>query len=253
MGKIYFVSDLHLGVPAATDSATRERDFIRWLDQIAPDAERIFIIGDLFDFYFEYTTVVPKGYVRVLGALAYWRDRGVPIDFFIGNHDMWIFSYFEKELGIPTHRHPIALTLHGKKCLIGHGDGLGPGDKGYKILKAIFASRICQWLFERIHPNLGIGIANYWSRQSRYANPDERTFHRSTEWLVQYAESYIEQIPMDYLIFGHRHLPIDCTLSDGQSRYINTGEWLYARSYAVMEDGQLEIQFFEHEGGQIFG
>ena len=253
MGKIYFASDLHLGVPGNTSSEEREKSFVRWLQLVHQDAEALYLVGDLFDFYFEYKSVVPKGHVRLLGQLALMADSGLPIHFFTGNHDMWIFSYFEEELGIKTYRAPIIETLHGKTLMIGHGDGLGPGDKGYKFLKKVFANKVCQWLFERIHPNLGIGIANYWSKESRYANPDQIRFDKDTEWLVHYVQEQLKSKNIDYFIFGHRHLPIDHKISGHSSRYINLGEWLYSQSYGVLTEGQFELKFFENESGKIFG
>lgn len=253
MGKVYFVSDLHLGVPGRLSSKEREAQFISWLDDISRDADELYLLGDLFDFFFEYKTVVPKGYVRLLGRLAELADRGLPMYFFTGNHDMWIFNYFKDELGIQTFRHPIRKTIQGKALLIGHGDGLGPGDRGYKFIKKVFANKACQWLFERIHPNLGIGLANYWSKQSRYANPDFDRFNKDTEWLVNYANDYLDHTHVDYFVFGHRHIPIDHVLKNGSSRYINTGEWLHSQSYAVMEDGQIQVEFFNTSNDEVFG
>jgi len=254
MGKVYFVSDLHLGVPGRTSSTERELAFVRWLRTIREDADAIYLLGDLFDFYFEYKTVVPKGHVRLLGELASIADSGVDMHFFTGNHDMWIFRYFEKELGITTHRNAVIHQLQGKKVFIGHGDGLGPGDKGYKVLKKIFANRTCQWLFERLHPNLGIGLANYWSRRSRYANPDQYRFDKETEWLVAYTNEMIQtRGDIDFFVMGHRHLPIDHKLDNERSRYINTGEWLYSQSFGVMEGGNISLGFFENDKGEIFG
>lgn len=253
MGKVYFVSDLHLGVPGRLSSREREALFVKWLDDISVDAEELYLIGDLFDFFFEYNTVVPKGYVRLFGKLAELSDGGLPIYFFTGNHDMWIFDYFEKELGIETYRSPITRTIQGKKLYIGHGDGLGPGDRGYKFIKKVFANKVCQWLFERLHPNFGISLANFWSKQSRYANPSFDRFHKDTEWLVDYANDYLKHTAIDFFIFGHRHIPIDHKLDNGISRYINTGEWLHSQSYAIMEDGQIKVVFYKREDGEVFG
>jgi UDP-2,3-diacylglucosamine hydrolase len=255
MQKVYFASDFHLGVDARLSSAERERQLVRWLDQIRTDAAAIYLVGDVFDFWFEYRTVVPKGYVRLLGKLAELRDAGIPIYFFIGNHDMWMFRYFEEELDIPTYRAPIRREIMGKQFMIGHGDGLGPGDRGYKLLKRVFANRACQWLFERLHPNFGIGMANYWSNKSRSADKPELSTYlgEENEWLIAYANRKLEQEPIDYFIFGHRHLPIDHTLKDGKSRYINLGEWMHYNSYAVFDGETVTLEFFENENGQVFG
>src|SRR6201992_1140932 len=166
-GKLYFASDFHLGAPNQASSREREARLVSWLDSIKADASEVFLMGDVFDFWVEYRTVVPKGYIRFLGKLAELADRGIKIYFFKGNHDMWMFDYFEKELSATIISNELVIERGGKKFFLHHGDGLGPGDASYKILKKIFRSPLCQWLFERVHPNLGIGIANYWSKNSR--------------------------------------------------------------------------------------
>lgn len=253
MKNIYFASDFHLGVDAAVSSRERERQIVRWLDQIAPQAAEIFLVGDLFDFWFEYKSVVPKGYVRLLGKMAELRDGGIPIHVFTGNHDMWMFRYLEDELNIPIYREPIVREFGGKKFFIGHGDGLGPGDRGYKFLKRVFANPVCQWLFARLHPNLAFALARFWSGRSRVANPDTDHFlGEEKEWLLQFANAYLQQEHIDYFIFGHRHLPIDYMLNKRRSRYINLGEWLQYNSYAVFDGYDLQLQFFESERRRIF-
>jgi len=251
---VYFASDFHLGIDAKYTSREREIQIVRWLDQIKEDAAEIYIVGDVFDFWFEYKHAVPKGYVRLLGKLAELADSGIEMHFFIGNHDMWMFDYFEKELGITTHREPIIKTLSGKKFLIGHGDGLGPGDFGYKILKRVFANPICQWLFARLHPNFGIGLANFWSQKSKDKHMGTEDFESiEKEWLWSYAEKKLKEQPdIDYFIFGHRHIPIDYTLSNGKSRYVNLGQWLFANSYAAFDGNEVKLNFFENEEGKIF-
>ena len=184
----YFASDFHLGVDARLSSAEREKQIVRWLDQIADKADAIYLVGDLFDFWFEYATVVPKGYTRLLGQLAALRDAGIPIYFFTGNHDMWMFGYFEQELGIPIYRNPVIREIDGKKYFIGHGDGLGPGDYGYKFIKQVFANPLSQWMFARLHPNFGIRLAQYFSGSSRQSNPSPQVFlGEEQEWLAVYA------------------------------------------------------------------
>ena len=252
--KTYFASDFHLGVDARLTTAERERQIVRWLHQCATDAEAIYLIGDVFDFWFEYRSVVPKGYTRLLGTLAELTDGGLPIYFFTGNHDMWIFKYFEQELGIPTYRAPIQRQIGGKNFFIGHGDGLGPLDYGYKRLKKVFNSPICQWLFERIHPNFGVGLANYWSQRSRATDPaDPIWLGDENEWLYLYAQRKIAQLPdIDYFVFGHRHLPADYLLPSRAARYINTGDWMHYNSYAVF-DGQddIRVRFFDNPTGKV--
>ncbi len=252
-GKIYFASDFHLGIDARHTSVERERQIVRWLDMIKTDAAEIYLVGDVFDFWFEYATVVPKGYVRLLGKLAELRDMGIPIYFFIGNHDMWMFRYFEEEFDIPIYRKPIVRELLGKTFFIGHGDGLGPGDHGYKFIKKVFANPVCQWLFARLHPNFGIRLANFWSHKSRESNKIETEFYgEDKERLIAYANRKLDQKYADYYIFGHRHLPIDYTLKNEKSRYINLGEWMNYNSYAVFDGEDLEIKFFENEGATYF-
>jgi UDP-2,3-diacylglucosamine hydrolase len=242
LSKIYFASDLHLGVPSREKSLERERLFIQWLDEIKADAESIYLVGDIFDFWFEYKKVVPKGYVRLLGKLAEISDSGVPIHFFTGNHDMWLFDYLEKEINATIHRDPIEIALKGKRFFIGHGDGLGPGDNGYKFIKKVFRSKVCQWLFERIHPNLGISIAEYWSKKSRIANgvKDEQ-FYGEKEFLTQFCKEKMKTTSLDYFVFGHRHLPLEIDLGNNVS-YINLGEWVNYNSYAVFDGEKLELK-----------
>jgi UDP-2,3-diacylglucosamine hydrolase len=254
MKKVYFASDFHLGVDARLSSTERERQIIRWLDRVREDAAALYLVGDLFDFWFEYRKVIPKGYIRLLGKLAELSDAGLPVHLFTGNHDMWIFTYFEEELGIPTHRQPITAEWYGKSFYIGHGDGLGPGDHGYKMIKKIFANKICQRLFAAIPPSIGIGMADYWSKRSRSTNPSSPRFlGPEKEWLVQFAEGELRKRYFDYFIFGHRHLPIDYLLSNQKSRYINLGEWLNYNSYAVFDGNELHLRFFENDAGILFG
>lgn len=244
--KTYFASDFHLGSDAKFTSRERERQLVQWLDQIKEDAEALYLVGDVFDFWFEYSTVVPKGYVRLLGKLAELRDDGLPIYFFIGNHDMWMFKYFEEEMGIPIYRKPIIREIHGKTFFIGHGDGLGPGDHGYKMIKKIFANPVCQWLFARLHPNFGIKLANFWSNKSREANKHENQFlGEDKEWLIAYCNRKLETLDIDYFVFGHRHLPIDHLLKNGKTRYVNLGDWLNFYSYAVYDGEELRLEYYD--------
>jgi UDP-2,3-diacylglucosamine hydrolase len=234
--KVYFLSDFHLGAPDYQRSLTREKRIVQFLDEISKDAASIFIVGDLFDFWYEYKSVVPKGYVRLLGKLATISDNGIPIHFFVGNHDMWMNGYFEKELNIPVYHNEQSFDFNGKKFLVAHGDGLGPGDHGYKFIKKIFRNKFCQWLFGILHPTIGIGLANYMSRKSRAATgqTDEHFLGEENEWLITYCKEVLENKQYDYFIFGHRHLPIDFQLP-GNSRYINLGDWLRYDTYAVFD------------------
>lgn len=240
--KIYFASDFHLGAPNHNESRKREDRIVRWLNEIEDDAQEIFLVGDLFDFWFEYKHVIPKGFIRLQGKIAQIVDSGVPVHFFIGNHDMWMFKYFEEEIGVQMHREPIIREWSSTKFLIGHGDGLGPGDRGYKFIKKIFASKICQWLFARLHPNFGIGMANFWSRKSRAVNGhhDAKFLGEDKEFLIQYCKDELQKEHFDYFIFGHRHLPITFDL-DETSKYINLGDWLQYNTYAYFDGEKCEL------------
>lgn len=245
MSKIYFASDFHLGVPNAEESLIREKKLVRWLNEVSADADTIYLVGDLFDFWFEYKHAVPKGYTRLLGTLSALSDKGVRIEVFTGNHDMWMFGYLEQECGVKVHRQPIVLEAQGKKLVLGHGDGLGPGDYGYKFIKRVFAHPLSQWLFARLHPNFGIGMANFWSRRSRATAAQKDAFKgEEHEWLLSYAKARIQQEPdIDYFVFGHRHLPLDLTVNE-HCRYVNLGDWFEACSYAVLDQGILELKYY---------
>ncbi len=242
--KIYFLSDFHLGAPDYTSSLEREKKIVQFLDAAMQDAAVIFIVGDLFDFWYEYRTVVPKGYVRILGKMATITDSGIPIHFFVGNHDMWMKGYFQKELNIPVYFEPKTFEFSNKKFYIGHGDGLGPGDHGYKFIKKIFRNPLCQWLFGILPPAVGVGLANYFSRSSRAATgqSDSKFLGEENEWLISYCKEVLQKEPFDYFIFGHRHLPIDFALNNN-SRYINLGDWIRYNSYAVFDGTQLELKY----------
>jgi UDP-2,3-diacylglucosamine hydrolase len=240
--KIYFLSDFHLGAPNHAVSLEREKRIIQFLEDIKEKAAAIVIVGDLFDFWYEYRKVVPKGYVRILGQLGKITDAGIPVYFFVGNHDMWMRGYFEEELNIPVYHEPTEFEWNGKKFLIGHGDGLGPGDHGYKFLKKIFRNKFCQWLFGILPPAAGMGLANYLSRRSRAVTGqiEEEFLGEENEWLVIYCKEILQKKHFDYLIFGHRHLPIDFKFKNG-SRYINLGDWIRYDSYAVYDGESLVL------------
>lgn len=243
--KIYFVSDFHLGVPTYEKSLEREQRVIRWMNSIRHDVDELYFLGDVFDFWFEYKTVVPRGYVRLLGKIAEFTDAGIPVYYFTGNHDMWTFDYLQKELNVKVFKHPIEKIYNGKRFYIGHGDGLGPGDHGYKFIKKVFASPLCQWLFARLHPNFGIGLANYFSRKSRIATgtSDEKFLGEEKEWLVIHSKELLARQHYDYLIFGHRHLPLDIPINN--SRYINLGDWIRYNSYGEFDGEKMELKYFE--------
>jgi UDP-2,3-diacylglucosamine hydrolase len=246
--KIYFASDQHLGAPTSEKSKEREKKLVRWLDSVKEDAEAIFLLGDLFDFWFEYKTVVPKGFVRVLGKLAEIRDSGVPIYFFVGNHDLWMNDYFEKELGIPLYHEPKEFVFSGKTFLIGHGDGLGPGDNGYKRMKKVFTNPFCKWLFRWLHPDLGVRLAQHFSVKSKLISGEEDVLYlgEEKENLIQYCKQVLATKHYDYFVFGHRHLPMKLSL-EKNSEYINLGDWISYFTYGVFDGGCLEIASFKGE------
>lgn len=242
---IYFASDFHLGIPTYSDSREREKIIIRWLDQVSPTAHAIFLVGDLFDFWFEYKHVIPKGYIRFFGKLAEIRDKGIPIYIFTGNHDMWMFDYIPRELDIPIIRENITLTLNDTSFFIGHGDGLGPGDGFYKIIKRIFRNRICQRVFAFLHPYMGMGIANSWSKNSRHSHVEkDKAFQGDHEFLYQFCLEQEEKAHYDYYIFGHRHKPLTMSVNE-KSTYINLGEWMSDYTYAVFDGHTCELKTFQ--------
>ena len=246
---IYFVSDFHLGVPSIEDSQLREKKLLHFLDSIKPDCEELFLMGDLFDFWFEYKTVIPKGFVRLQGKLADFVDNGIPVHLFIGNHDMWSFGYLKDEIGIQLHREPETITRKGKKLFLVHGDGRGPGDKGYKFLKKVFECKFNQFLFRWLHPDLGIGLALKWSHNHRlkklrkevecgYYDDVERTR------LYQYAQEQIQLDPsIDFFIFGHQHKPMQYQTGDAQTTVV--GNWIRDFSYAVFDGEKVELKQFK--------
>lgn len=245
---VYFISDAHLGIPDYQSSLRREKLLIELLDEAAKEASEIFLLGDIFDFWFEYKSVVPKGFVRLLGKIASITDSGIPVHYFTGNHDMWIFDYFTKELGVIMHRHPIERTFNGKLFYIAHGDGLGPGDYGYKFIKKIFSSPVSKKIFSWFHPGFGTSLALFFSKRSRLANgsKDEIFLGEEKERLIQLCHHMIKQKPYNYFIFGHRHLPMDIPVGS-QARYINTGEWVKSFSYAVFDGEELHLKYFRKE------
>ncbi|HEV7783197.1 MAG TPA: UDP-2,3-diacylglucosamine diphosphatase [Chitinophagaceae bacterium] len=243
--KIYFLSDFHLGAPHHDTSPEREKLLVQFFDTIKKDAGEIFIVGDMFDFWYEYKNVVPKGYVRLLGKLAELTDAGIAIHFFVGNHDMWMRDYFQKELNIPVYFKEQEFERSGKKFLIAHGDGLGPGDHGYKRLKKIFRNPVCKWLFGIFPPRLGMGLANYLSRRSRAQGLREEVFlGEDKEWLIIYSKEVLKQKKIDFFVFGHRHLAVDYRLNE-ESRYINLGDWLLYYSYAVFDGTTMELRSYK--------
>ncbi|MFT4033333.1 MAG: UDP-2,3-diacylglucosamine diphosphatase [Siphonobacter sp.] len=252
--KLYFASDFHLGSAPIERSALREKQVVRWLEQIRVDAQAIYLVGDIFDFWHEYRTAIPKGFVRFLGKLVELKDSGIDIQIFTGNHDIWMNDYFPNEFGIPVHHQPIAFSVQSakqqKNFYVGHGDGLGPGDYGYKhVLKPIFTNPVLQFLFRWLHPDVGITLAHTWARHTRASKagkPHEFFKAADTEWIYQYCREIEAQQHHDYYVFGHRHLVLDMPVAEN-SRYVNLGEWMYVRSYAVYDGQDVRLQIFEND------
>ncbi len=241
----YFLSDFHLGVPNYASSLEREKHIVNFLNSIASSAQAIYIVGDVFDMWYTYTTVVPKGYTRILGKLAELSDAGVQLYMFTGNHDMWLFDYFETELGIKTYTAPITVSINNKQFYIAHGDGLGPGDKGYKFIKKVFANKTCQWLFKWLHPDIGLGFANYWSGKSAAVKRQKDSIYLGDdkEFLIQFCNEHALHNNIDYYVFGHRHYPLVKTIRT-KSTYINLGDWISQYTYCVFDGTACELKTF---------
>ncbi len=242
--KVYFASDFHLGAPDRQKSLEREHRVVKWLRMIADDATHIFLVGDIFDFWFEYKNVIPKGYTRLLGKLAELSDGGTDISVFTGNHDMWMNGYFEEELHIPVYTREQLFYINNQVFYVAHGDGLGPGDKGYKRLKKILRNKNTRRLFSAIPPRWGIALADRFSKKSRILTQQQTFLGEDDEWLVQYAKETLKTKDIDYFVFGHRHLPMDLSLPK-KSRLINLGDWLHHYTYAVFDGENMALKKYE--------
>ena len=249
--KIYFVSDFHLGIPDHTSSLEREKLLVKWLETVRHDAAEIFLMGDVFDFWFEYKNVVPKGFVRLMGKLAEITDAGIPVHLFRGNHDLWAFNYLEEEIGIKLFRKPVIREIMGKTFYLAHGDGLGPGDRSYKFLKAIFEFRPNQFLFRWLHPDVGAWMGNYFSRRSRLAKMsqagrEEPSFNKEKEMLYNHAKDMALEFPdVDYFVFGHRHMPMITSVND-KAQLVIIGDWISHFSYGIFDGKMFKLEQFIH-------
>ncbi len=243
---IYFASDVHLGAPTIKDPRKHERRFVAWLDSIKDNAREVYLMGDIFDFWFEYRHVVPKGHTRFLGKLCELTDRGIPVHFFTGNHDIWVFDYLPRETGVIVHKGPYRTTIDGKLFFLAHGDGLTPNEKNYRILKAVFTNRVAQKLFQWLHPDAGIAMANFWSRKSREKNQNSNSAKfqgEENEWLFKFAKNQLLTNHFDYFIFGHRHVAINLQLNKN-SRICYLGDWVHHFSYAQWDGEKLSLKYF---------
>jgi UDP-2,3-diacylglucosamine hydrolase len=250
--KIYFLSDLHLGLRPYNKSREREKKLVAFLDEIQDDAAELYLLGDIFDFWHEYRHVVPKGFTRFLGRLAMLADKGTKIYFFTGNHDVWAYGYFSSELGAEIHRKPLIKELNGFRFLLAHGDGLGPGDAGYKLLKWAFTNRFLQFCFARLHPNFALWLGKTWSKQSRYSKGivAEEFAGEDKELQIVFAKQKLKESHFDFFVFGHRHIPYDIQLGD-KSRVINLGDWIYSFTYGVLDGNDFSLMQYKGTGENI--
>ena len=244
--KVYFASDQHFGAPNPKESKVREEKFIRWLDEIKADAQVLFLMGDLFDFWHEWHHVIPKGYVRVLGKLAELKDSGIELFMFVGNHDLWMKNYFEDEIGCKVFFDKQYFEINGKNFLLAHGDGLGPGDKGYKRMKKLFTNPLAQWAFRWLHPDIAMKVAIYFSTQNKMISgeEDKAFLGEDKEFLIIYSKEKLKTEPIDYFIYGHRHLPMVLDLENGKAKYINLGDWISYFTYGEFQE-DFELKSFE--------
>ena len=247
--KTYFLSDAHLGCWAIPDNKAHEQKLIKWLDTIEPDCEALYLLGDILDFWFEYKQVVPKGFVRFFGKLASMTDKGIPVHWFCGNHDIWMFRYVQEELGVIVHTDSITTTIHGKSFFLSHGDGLGDPSVSFKILRKTFHNKFNQWLFSWIHPDLAIAFGYKWARNSRLKriNDPETYLGEDKEYLVQFAKKHLQSMgdeAPDFYIFGHRHILLDLMLSS-KNRLCILGDWFNQFSYGVFDGTNFSLELFE--------
>jgi UDP-2,3-diacylglucosamine hydrolase len=244
--KVYFASDQHFGAPNPKKSKIREEKFIRWLDEIKTDAQVLFLMGDLFDFWHEWKHVVPKGFIRILGKIAELKDAGIEIFFFVGNHDLWMRNYFEQELGIPVYFEKKYYEISGKHFLLAHGDGLGPGDKGYKRMKKLFTNPLAQWFFRWMHPDIAMKMAIYFSTKNKMISgvEDQKFLGEDKEFLIIYSKEKLKTEKMDYFVYGHRHLPmiLDLKVNENQAKYVNLGDWISYFTYGVFDGNTFELK-----------
>ncbi len=246
---IYFLSDAHLGSLLVNDKRAHEKKLVDWLDRVKTDATAIYLLGDIFDFWFEYKTVVPKGFVRVLGKLAELTDSGIEIHFFIGNHDIWTFGYLENEIGLIVHKEPATIQLGTKKFFLAHGDGLYVEEKGFKIIRKIFHSRTAQKLFRLVPAQLGQEFGYNWSKHNRekIKHIENKFQGEENEFLVVFAKKYVETHDVDFLIFGHRHIALDLQLRD-KKRVVILGDFVGIFSYGVFDGENFRLEYFESDG-----
>ena len=240
--RIYFASDVHLGLYPQERSRQREKYFVKWLDKAKEDATEIYLLGDIFDYWYEYKTVVPRGFTRTLGKLAEITDSGIPVHFFTGNHDMWVSDYLCKECGMVIHTKPLTTIFNGKKFHLAHGEGLGTKSKGYKLLLSIFRNEPLRVMYSSLHPSIGVGIGHKWSLSSRLGKGITKEFlGEEKEDLIRYAKSILETDNVDYFLFGHRHLAMSWKLQSN-AEIVFLGDWIKNGSYAQWDGENLTLR-----------
>lgn len=269
--KVYFLSDVHLGSPSHLKKAHKtgaealtlpntsknkndyspnheiERKLVRWFDSVKSDAKTIYLLGDIFDFWFEYKTVVPRGFTRVLGKIGELTDSGIEIHFFIGNHDLWVTDYLQKECGMIVHTEPLVKEIYGKKFFLAHGDGLGDNSKSFKVIRYLFHNKYCRKAFATIHPRWALSFAHKWSNHSRATGDLVDYLGEDKEHLVLFAKEQLKNSPnINFFIFGHRHILLDLMLST-TSRIVILGDWINYFSYAVFDGDNLSLEIFEQK------
>jgi len=268
--KIYFLSDVHLGslshdvkkdnspealtLPGTKNSDKGfhpnhdiERKLSRWFDMVKSDAKTIYLLGDIFDFWFEYKYVVPRGFTRVLGKIAELTDSGIEIHFFIGNHDLWVTDYLRKETGMIIHIMPLVTDIYAKKFFLAHGDGLGDDSKSFKFIRFLFHNKACQKLFGSLHPRWAMAIAHKWSNHSRQTGGVVDYLGEEKEHLVQFAKKQMKESPnINFFIFGHRHILLDLMISQ-TARVVILGDWISYFSYGVFDGENFSLEIFEQE------
>lgn len=250
MKKVYFFSDTHLGSKTFKNPLEQEKRVVRFLDSIKEEASAIYLMGDIIDFWYEYKTVVPRGFTRFFGKIAELTDRGIEVHWFTGNHDIWLFDYLPQEIGVIIHRQPLMTQINGKKFFLAHGDGLGDDSTGYKIMHHFFRNRLCQKLFSAIHPRWSVSFAHKWSRHSRLNGCDFNEFlGEDKEHLILYSKERLKESHVDFFIYGHRHIMLDLMLSRN-SRALILGDWISYFSYAVLDGSDIWLEQFEEEPAQ---
>lgn len=250
---IYFASDFHLGLDMPfQSSADRERMIVDWMSSIQDDCEALYLLGDIFDYWFEYKLYVPNDYQLFFNKLRVFREQGIPVYFFTGNHDVWMFSFFQKEFDIPVYTEALAITLNGKKFFLAHGDGLGPGDHVYKMMKPVLRNKIAQKMYGLIPPKIGLSIMKYFSQKGRKQYRPVPYVNERSERLIHFCNNQLKLEYFDFFIMGHRHIPIEFRLANQKSAYYNLGEWILFRSFAKFDGSNVSLQFFNNPEGMIF-